>query len=100
MTTKRKDQEQNSRRNFLKTAVVAGIGFTIVPRYVLGQGFVAPSDKINLGIIGLGKQIQTLTTNFLAEEEAQIVAASDVWSTKREWYKILVQTQYAEQRGL
>ena len=43
-----------SRRNFIRnTSLVAG-GFIIVPRHVLGRGFIAPSDKLNIAAIGVG----------------------------------------------
>jgi len=43
------------RRNFLKT-MGAAAAFTIVPRKVLGNGFMAPSDTVNLAAIGVGSQ--------------------------------------------
>ena len=42
-----------SRRRFVGD-VAAGLSFTIVPRHVLGRGFVAPSDKLNVACIGVG----------------------------------------------
>src|SRR3989440_3372909 len=42
-----------SRRRFVGD-VGAGIAFTSVPRHVLGRGFTAPSDKLNIGCIGVG----------------------------------------------
>jgi len=42
-----------SRRKFVG-GVAAGLSFTIVPRHVLGRGFVAPSDKLNIACIGVG----------------------------------------------
>ncbi|MEI7730954.1 MAG: Gfo/Idh/MocA family oxidoreductase [Verrucomicrobiota bacterium] len=44
------------RRQFLKLAATAGIGFQIVPRHVLGQGQTPPSDKLNIAGIGIAKQ--------------------------------------------
>lgn len=42
-----------TRRNFLKT--MGGVTLlTIVPRNVLGKGFIAPSDELTKGIIGVG----------------------------------------------
>ncbi len=53
------------RRNFLKT-MGAAAAFTIVPRHVLGNGFMAPSDTVNLAAIGVGSQgggdIQNIAT--------------------------------------
>ena len=69
------------RRDFLQQSAIAST-FFIVPRYVLGRGFIAPSDKINFGIIGCGKQSGGLQHNFLKSNQVQIVAASDVFKTK------------------
>jgi predicted dehydrogenase len=49
-----KTPEKNSRRRFLKNASAVVAGFSIVPRKVLGRGFLAPSDQLTKGIIGLG----------------------------------------------
>jgi predicted dehydrogenase len=43
-----------SRRKFIRNAVFATAGFYIVPRHVLGRGFTAPSDKLNIAGIGAG----------------------------------------------
>ncbi|GGF36464.1 Gfo/Idh/MocA family protein [Echinicola rosea] len=75
------------RRDFLKSSLIALGGIAIVPRHVLGKGYVAPSDKINLGFIGLGKQSRGLIGAFAKQENAQIVAGSDVWTTKMDWFK-------------
>jgi len=42
-----------SRRRFVGD-VAAGMAFTIVPRRVLGRGFQAPSDTLNIACIGVG----------------------------------------------
>ena len=49
-----KNKRSISRREFIgKTAAAAA--FTIVPRYVLGgNGYTAPSDKLNMACIGVG----------------------------------------------
>ena len=44
-----------TRRSFLK-ATGAAAAFTIVPRQVLGMGYQAPSDTVNLVAIGVGNQ--------------------------------------------
>ena len=41
-----KTRENKSRRDFLKTGSLAAAGFFIVPRHVMGRGFIAPSDKL------------------------------------------------------
>lgn len=90
----------NSRRSFLKTTALAAGLITIVPRHVLGKGFIAPSDKINLGYIGLGKQGGILANKFMTNTQAQIVAGAEVWTSKRRWFKQLVEGYYAEKRGV
>ena len=43
-----------SRRSFLKSAGLAAAAFTIIPRFALGKGFVAPSDTLYVAGIGVG----------------------------------------------
>ncbi len=43
-----------TRRSFIKQASLSAAAFTIVPRHVLGRGFIAPSDKLNIAAIGCG----------------------------------------------
>ena len=48
-------ESTNSRRDFIKKSLIGAAAFTIVPRHVLGgQGFLAPSDHLTKGIIGVG----------------------------------------------
>ena len=42
-----------SRREFVTTAAAAGAGVMIVPRTVLGRGFQAPSDTVNVATVGI-----------------------------------------------
>jgi predicted dehydrogenase len=43
-----------NRRDFIKSAAFAAVALTIVPRKVLGKGFLAPSDVLNKAIVGVG----------------------------------------------
>ena len=48
-----------SRRGLLKTAAAASVA-TIVPRHVLGgPNHIAPSDKVNVAIVGVGGRIDS-----------------------------------------
>jgi predicted dehydrogenase len=68
-----------SRREFLQRSAAAAIGFTIVPRRVLGgAGFVPPSDKVNIAFIGVGAQGTRVMLHFLHEADVQGVAVCDV----------------------
>src|SRR5579885_1683875 len=63
-----------SRRDF-----AAAAAFTIVPRSVLGgQGHTAPSDRITLATIGLGRQGMAVTMELLARPDVQVIAVCDV----------------------
>jgi predicted dehydrogenase len=43
------------RREFLRRGAMTGLALTIIPRHVMGgQGFLAPSDQLTKGIIGVG----------------------------------------------
>jgi len=43
------------RRDFIRKGAVAGAALTIVPRHVLGgNGYLAPSDQLTKGIVGVG----------------------------------------------
>lgn len=92
--------KSNSRRSFLRNTTLLVGGMTIIPRHVMGKGFVAPSDKINLGYIGLGKQGGILANRFINNTASQIVAGSDVWDSKRKWFQEIVEGYYAEKRGV
>jgi predicted dehydrogenase len=80
----------NSRRSFLVQSATALGGFMIVPRYVLGGKNVngvlyrPPSEMINLGFIGTGKQGRGLANSFLATGEIHIQAISEVYKAKAE----------------
>lgn len=67
-----------SRRKFVKGAALTASAFTIVPRHVLGRGFKAPSDVLNIAGIGIGGMGRTNLRNMVKTNEAQIVALCDV----------------------
>ena len=67
-----------SRRKFLRQTAAAAIGFSIVPRRVLGgAGYIPPSDKINIAFIGVGAQGLRVMLHFLREPDVQGVAVCD-----------------------
>lgn len=60
-------------------SAAAAVGFSIVPRSVLGgAGFVPPSDKVNIAFIGVGAQGFRVMLHFLREPDVQGVAVCDV----------------------
>ncbi len=101
-TTKGKSKASQtiSRRNFIvKTSLALG-AISILPRHVIGKGFIAPSDRVNVGIIGLGKQGNILANKFLSNTGTQIVAGSDVWVSKRDLFVSNVEGAYSSIRNV
>ncbi len=64
-----------SRRKFVTTVATTGAGLTILPRHVLGRGFQAPSDTLNIATVGINGQGSTNTRNLMSQN---IVAICDV----------------------
>lgn len=85
---KKNNSSGMDRRQFVGQTAKALTGFMIVPRFVLGgkkldgTKFIAPSDMVNLGFIGTGKQGRTLTNFFLKTGEIRINAISEVYKAK------------------
>src|SRR5678810_1315046 len=68
----------NSRRKFIRNSAVASAGFFIVPRHVIGRGFIAPSDKLRIAGIGAGGKGQSDLSEFSKSPNVSIVALCDV----------------------
>ena len=75
---KNETKNEMNRRRFLGVTSTAVAAFTIVPRHVLGgPKFVAPSEKVNIAIIGAGGQGRTNARSLFNEADAQIIAVCD-----------------------
>ena len=73
-----KKKTSKSRRNFIKKSSIAGSGFFIVPRHVLGKGYVPPSDKLNIAAVGAGGKGSSDINNAYYEGKNNVVALCDV----------------------
>lgn len=95
-----------SRRDLMKagaaaTAVAAMTGAvaapTIIPSSALGnQNRAAPSERINLGFIGLGKQNSGHLGSMVGKRDVQVLAICDVDTTRREHFRDFVDKKYGE----
>jgi len=98
-----------SRRQFLATSASAAAALTIVPRHVLGgPRFVAPSDKVNVALIGAGGQGLHNARALFQEDDCQIIALADPaeeWDLSKWYYggksgrgpgKALIEAHYRE----
>src|SRR5688500_16968838 len=84
------DQKQNptSRRQFLRTsALAATAGFFIVPRHVLGKGYIAPSDKLNIAGVGVAGKGFSDVNNAFNNGTNNVVALCDVdWNHAKDQF--------------
>lgn len=70
--------KNSSRRKFIRNTAITAAGFFIVPRHVLGRGYVAPSDKLRIAGIGVGGKGQGDLLEFAKSPYVNIVALCDV----------------------
>ncbi len=67
-----------SRRKFITQAVTAATAFTILPRFVLGKGFIAPSDTLYIGGIGVGGKGESDLKEMAKGLNVKIISLCDV----------------------
>jgi len=89
-----------TRREFLKSSAVAAAGMasiwpTIVPASVFGAN--APSNRIAVGCIGVGRMGLGDLREIMGFKQARIVAVCDVDSKRTKHARQLVQTHYSKQ---
>src|SRR3954469_4758959 len=66
-----------TRRDFVATTSTLAFGAMIVPRHVLGRGYLAPSDTLNVACVGIGGMGMN-NMSALANAGESIVAVCDV----------------------
>src|SRR5215469_7243557 len=69
------------RSEFIKNVAMAGAGFYIVPRHVLGgRGYVPPSDKLYIAAVGCGGEAENDIHHFAnhPKKKAEIAFLCDV----------------------
>ena len=84
-----------SRRGFIGTAAATAAAFTVVPRHVLGgPGYMAPSDKLNIGCVGVGGKGHSDSRDMQSEnvialcdvDEERAASGSDKNDSPFDWY--------------
>jgi len=90
------------RKVFLKKTLASAAGTfvvpAIIPSYVMGKN--PPSDKINIGQIGLGRIGISLDLNAIMKfDVARVIACSDLDSNRLKAGKEFIETSYAKQTG-
>jgi len=89
-----------TRRQFLKSTALLGASLglpTLVPSTVFGQD--APSNRIGLGLIGLGLMMKGHQSHFSNRPDCQVLAVCDVQRERREQTKAEIERAYAKRTG-
>lgn len=89
-----------SRRHFLQTGMAGVLASGIAPQFFPSRlfGADAPSKKITLGSIGVGKHgFGVNLKSFLQEQDCRIVAVCDVFKSRRENAQAAVNKQYGDE---
>lgn len=98
MNAEDRNSRCTTRRGFLSlsTAATAAMAFPwVIPARALGRAAAAaPSERITLGVIGIGPRCTYDLKSMLAERDVQCVAICDVQASRREAGKKLVDGQY------
>ena len=92
------DGHNASRRTFLRNSLIATAA-TSLPAIISasslgGEGKVTPSDKLTLGVIGIGPRCTYDLKAMLGLSDVQCVAIADVQATRRDAGKKLVDEHY------
>lgn len=92
-----KSSDHPTRRQFMRTASLSAAAISlpsIVPASALGKdGHTAPSERIALGVIGVGPRCRYVLPGMLGHNDVECVAIADVQQTRRDSAK-----KYLEKR--
>jgi predicted dehydrogenase len=98
MTNVPKKQGNMTRRDLLRGAVGASAALafpTVVPARALGRGAVdAASERVTLGVVGIGPRCRYDLGSMLKLPDVQCVAIADVQATRRKEGKALTDAHY------
>ena len=67
-----------NRREFIKRSALGALSFQVIPSRLLGRSGVAPSNRINVAIIGNGNISFWHRVFFSSSPETQVLALCDV----------------------
>ncbi|HKB90011.1 MAG TPA: Gfo/Idh/MocA family oxidoreductase [Opitutaceae bacterium] len=85
------------RRDFLKLATKSAAGLAVAPFIIPSSAFgrIGPSNRLTMGIIGVGSQGSSHLKTLVNDVHVQIVAVCDVDGERRDKAKELVEATYA-----
>ena len=88
----------STRRRFLQNSALLVAAPLILPSRVWSQA-TAPSKRLTIGCIGMGKQMKGHLGAFIGRDDVQVLAVCDVDTTRREAAKKRVDDAYAKKEG-
>src|SRR5881275_926723 len=88
----------STRRRFLQNSALLAAAPLILPSRVWSQE-TAPSKRLTLGCIGMGKQMGGHLGGFIRRDDVEVLAVCDVDTTRREHAKKRVDDAYTEKAG-
>ena len=83
----KKTKQGMDRRKFLGLSALGLSGLTILPSYTINGIRIAPSDRVVMGFIGLGRQGLNDFRGFSSVPGVQVAACCDVDSMKQQRFK-------------
>ena len=86
-----------NRRQFMRRSVAAAAGAAVLPNIIPSSAFAAPSERLNVGVIGLGGRGRDVMRAFMANSDVRVVAVCDVIRTRREVGVAQVNDAYGNQ---
>jgi predicted dehydrogenase len=101
MKKQQNKKKDNSRRTFLKASALTASSFMIVPRHVLGKGYIPPSDKVNLAAIGAGGKGFSDIDHAFNKGKENVVALCDIdteraGKARKKWEKAKFYNDFRE----
>jgi predicted dehydrogenase len=76
--TSSKNQTKMNCRDFVRNSAISAAAITVIPRYVFGtKGFIPPSDKVNIGIVGAGGRSFEIMKELFPLNDVQLITVAD-----------------------
>jgi predicted dehydrogenase len=90
-----------TRKNFLKVSALTGAAFAAKPVFAATSGAqakrAAPSDTVNIGLIGCGAQGPGVARSFMGLPDVKVIAGCDVYGLKRDQFTQTIADTYNAQ---
>ncbi len=88
---------ETTRRQFIRNTLVSATAVSVpwpVPAALGGNGAVAPSERITLGVIGMGPRCRYVLPRTICHKDVQCIAMADVQKSRRDNAKEFVDQFY------